>query len=350
MADAKSTTTPLATHFKLKSLTKAERKEEVVHMENKPYASAVGSLMYAMIGSRPDLAYAVGVISRFMSNPGREHWTAVKWVLRYLRGASKDCLTFTKNKEFSIEGFCDSDYATDIDKRRSVTGFIFQVWGNTISWRSNLQSVVALSTTEAEYMALTSAVREAIWLKGICEELGFETGAVKIHCDSQSALALAKNSVHHERTKHIATKYHFIRDIVAEETVKLFKIHISMNPADFLTKALPGPKFQLCCDLVNAPWEEFELPVEQIGAEGESSVPGGAICMRRSSTDLGFSDVYMLSLAAEDHRVFFRNAPEVLLSPADASGSSPSHPESPSREDKREREELGFGGVHRRVV
>ncbi|CAA7036548.1 unnamed protein product [Microthlaspi erraticum] len=218
-------------------------------MDNVPYASAVGSLMYAMIGSRPDLAYAVGVISRFMSSPSRDHWTAVKWVLRYLRGASKAKLTFTKNERFRVEGFCDSDYATDLDRRRSVTGFIFKVWGNTVSWRSNLQSVVALSTTEAEYMALTSATKEAIWLKGICEELGFDAGAVMIHCDSQSALALAKNAVHHERTKHIATKFHFIRDIVADGIIKLYKIHTSRNPADFLTKALPGPKFELCRDL-----------------------------------------------------------------------------------------------------
>lgn len=105
--------------------------------------------MYAMIDSRPELAYAVGVISRFMSNPGRDHWTAVKWVLKYLRGVSKAKLTFIKGEKFRVEGFCDSDYATDLDKRRSVTGFIFKVWGNTVSWRSNLRSVVALSTTEA---------------------------------------------------------------------------------------------------------------------------------------------------------------------------------------------------------
>ncbi|CAA7028145.1 unnamed protein product [Microthlaspi erraticum] len=130
--DATTTTTPLATHFKLKSLTKAEKLEEAVHMENTPYASAVGSLMYAMIGSRPDLAYAVGVISRFMSNPGRGHWTAVKWVLRYLR-------------------VCGS-----------------------------------LSTTEAEYMALSSAVREAIWLKGLCSELGFDAGNSIVKGTSQT--------------------------------------------------------------------------------------------------------------------------------------------------------------------
>lgn len=92
-------------------------------------------------------------------------------------------------------------------------------------------------------MALSSAIKEATWLKGICEELGFDAGSVMIHCDSQSALALAKNAMHHERTKHIATKYHFIRDIVSDGIVKLYKIHTSRNPADFLTKALPGTKF-----------------------------------------------------------------------------------------------------------
>lgn len=171
--------------------------------------------------------------------------------MRYLKGATRRCLTFTKHSKFSIEGFCDSDYATDRDRRRSVTGYVFQVWGNTVSWKSSLQEVVALSTTEAEYMALTAAAKEAIWLRKLCVELGFEQESVKIHCDSQSAIALAKNHVHHERTKHIDNKYHFIRDVVEEGKVHLSKIHTSKNPADFLTKALPGPKFDLCCDLLS---------------------------------------------------------------------------------------------------
>ena len=251
MTEAKAVNTPTSTQFKLKSLTKDQKEEEGSFMADIPYASAVGSIMYAMVGSRPDLGYAVGLISRFMSEPGREHWLAAKWVLRYLKGATRRCLTFTKHSEFSIQGFCDSDYATDLDRRRSVTGFVFQVWGNTVSWKSSLQDVVALSTTEAEYMALTTAAKEAIWLRRLCGELGFEQESVKIHCDSQSAIALAKNHVHHERTKHIDTKYHFIRDVVAEGKVHLSKIHTSKNPADFLTKALPGPKFDLCCDLLN---------------------------------------------------------------------------------------------------
>ncbi|WZY87898.1 hypothetical protein YC2023_044633 [Brassica napus] len=131
MTEAKAVNTPTSTQFKLKSLTKDQKEEEGSFMADIPYASVVGSIMYAMVGSRPDLGYAVGLISRFMSEPGREHWLAAKWVLRYLKGATKRCLTFTKHSEFSIQGFCDSDYATDLDRRRSVTGFVFQVWGNT---------------------------------------------------------------------------------------------------------------------------------------------------------------------------------------------------------------------------
>ncbi|WZZ70731.1 hypothetical protein YC2023_082101 [Brassica napus] len=139
-------------------------------MDTTPYASAVGSLMYAMIVTRPDLGFAVGLVSRFMSKPSREHWEAVKWVMRYLKRASEVCLYFTKNDQFQVEGFCASDYSTDRDKRRSVTGHVFQVGGNTVSWRLALQHVVALSTTEAEYMALSEATKEGFWLREFCCE------------------------------------------------------------------------------------------------------------------------------------------------------------------------------------
>lgn len=172
-------------------------------------------------------------------------------MLRYLTGAVQANLTFKKHSDFNVEEFSNSDYATDLDKRRSVTGFVFKVGGNIISWKSSLQSVVALSTTEAEYMALTEAAKEAIWLKGLCSELGFKQDKVVIHYYSQSSITLAKNSVHHERTKHIDTKFHFIRDVVADGDVVLSKIHTTVNSADFLTKTVPGQKFQLCCELLN---------------------------------------------------------------------------------------------------
>lgn len=215
-------------------------------MRKVPYSSAVGSLMYAMVGSRPDLAYAVGLVCRYMSKPGKEHWLAVKWIMRYIKGALGINLTFTRGSDFKVRGYCDSDYASDLDKSRSTTGYVYTVGGNTVSWRSSLQKVVALSTTEAEYMALSDAVREGIWLKGICKELKLSDEVFEIHCDSQSAIYLAKNFVYREKTKHIATKYNFIREVIANGVVNVLKIHTSVNPADMLTKALPGEKFDGC--------------------------------------------------------------------------------------------------------
>lgn len=131
-------------------------------MENVPYSNVIGSIMYAMIGTRCDLAYAVGLVSRYMSRPGLVHWAVVKWVLRYMKGTKEHKLVFRNNESFKVEGFCDADFSADLDKRRSITGYVFTAGGNVISWRSCLQPVVALSTTEAEYMALVEAVKEAI--------------------------------------------------------------------------------------------------------------------------------------------------------------------------------------------
>ena len=127
-----------------------------------PYENAVGSIMYSMIGSRPDLAYPVGMISRFMSKPLMPHWQAVKWVLRYVQGSLDTRLQFKGKGEFAVTGYCDSDYSADLDKRRSITGYTFTVGGNVVSWKSGLQPVVALSTTEAEYIALTEVAKEAM--------------------------------------------------------------------------------------------------------------------------------------------------------------------------------------------
>lgn len=119
-------------------------------------------------------------------------------------------LTFKRGQEFEVKGYCDSDYASDLDRRRSITGYVFLVGGNTVSWRSGLQHIVALFTTEAKYMALVEATKEGLWLKGITSEFGFQQKKVEIFCDSQSALCLAQNSVFHERTKHIDVRLDFI--------------------------------------------------------------------------------------------------------------------------------------------
>ncbi|CAA7022682.1 unnamed protein product [Microthlaspi erraticum] len=250
MEQAKQVVTPLGAHLKMCPATEKQLRDDADFMKSVPYSNAVGSLMYAMIGTRPDLSYPVGIISRFMSKPIKEHWLGVKWVLRYIKGTLKNKLCYRKGSEFILKGYCDSDYATDMDKRRSISGMVFTLGGNTISWRSALQKVVALSTTEAEYMSLTEAVKEAIWLKGLLKDFGYEQKSVEIFCDAQSAIDLSKNNVHHERTKHVDVKYHKIREVIADGIVEVLKISTLCNPADIFTKILPVSKFQAALNLL----------------------------------------------------------------------------------------------------
>jgi len=179
-------------------------------MSKVPYASAVGSLMYAMVCTRPDIAHAVGVVSRYMNNPGKEHWMAVKWILRYLRGTTNQALCFG-GSNIALQGYVDVDMVGDRDNRRSTTGYVFTVGGTTVSWVSKIQSVVALSTIEAEYVTATEASKEMIWLQRFLDELGKKQELGRLYSGSQSAIHLAKNSTFHSKTKHIQLKYHFIR-------------------------------------------------------------------------------------------------------------------------------------------
>jgi hypothetical protein len=137
--------------------------EEIEYMSRVPYSSAVGSLMYAMVCTRPDIAHAVGVVSRYMKNPGKEHWEVVKWILRYLRGTATHALFFGGSNIF-LQGYVDSDMAGDKDNKRSTTGYVFTIGGTIVSWISKLQKVVALSTIEVEYVVATEASKEMIWL------------------------------------------------------------------------------------------------------------------------------------------------------------------------------------------
>ena len=249
MDTSKPVSTPLASHFKLSELQMPQSMDEVEHMSKVPYASAVGSIMYAMVCTRPDIAQSVSVVSKYMANPGKRHWEAVKWILRYLKGAPDVGLTFRKSEGISILGYVDSDYAGDLDRRRSTTGYIFTLVGSAVSWKSTLQSIVALSTTEAEYMAATEAVKEAIWLKGLVAELSSAQLKSILKCDSQSAIHLIKNQRFHERTKHIDVRFHFIQDVVEKGAIKVEKVITDDNAADMLTKIVPLAKFAHCKDL-----------------------------------------------------------------------------------------------------
>uniref|UniRef100_A0A7N2R0F3 Integrase catalytic domain-containing protein n=1 Tax=Quercus lobata TaxID=97700 RepID=A0A7N2R0F3_QUELO len=161
MNEAKLVSTPLGSHFKLSKEQSPKTEEKRDHMSKVPYASAIGSLMYAMVYTRPDIAHAVGVVSRFMSRPGKQHWEAVKWILRYLKGSLDTCLCFT-GASLKLQGYVNADFAGDIDSRKSTTGFVFTLGGTAISWGSNLQKIVTLSTTEVEYVAATEARKEMI--------------------------------------------------------------------------------------------------------------------------------------------------------------------------------------------
>lgn len=248
MSLCKPVTVPLAKHFRLSVSQSPQNEKEKNEMASIPYASAVGSLMYLMVCTRPDLAHCMSVISRFMANPGMQHWKAVKWVMRYIKGSLSYCLTYTKNLDCDklLVGYVDADYATDVDKRRSLSGMVFTYLGNTVSWRSSLQSVVALSTTEAEYIAATEAIKEAIWLREITTELKEDSSIVEVNCDSQSAVYLSKNQTYHERTKHIDIRYHFLRDVLSGGQFKLVKISTHDNAADCFIKALSLSKLESC--------------------------------------------------------------------------------------------------------
>ncbi|KAH9716149.1 Integrase catalytic domain-containing protein [Citrus sinensis] len=189
MTLCKHVMTPIATHFKLSSLQCPKTEEEKLEMAKIPYANAAGCMMYAMVLTRPDISYALSVVSRYMVSPGKEHWRAVKWVLRYLSGTLNQGLVYGKSgiKSEGISGFVDSDFAGDLDRRRSLTG--------------------------------------------------------------SSAIYLSKNPAHHEKTKHIDIKLHFIRNVVSMGVVRMVKIHTDSNPADMLTKVVTTAKFKVCLDI-----------------------------------------------------------------------------------------------------
>jgi hypothetical protein len=237
----KPVSTPLARHFKLTKEICPKTHEEIKYMSRVPYSSAVGILMHPMVCTRPDIAHAVGVVSRYMNNPGKEHWEVVKWILRYLRGTSNHALCFG-GSETVLQGYVDSDMAGDKDSRRSTTGYVFTIGGTTVSWISKIQKVVALSTIEAEYVAATEASKEMIWLQRFMEELGKKQENSRLYCDNESAIHIAKNSTFHSKTKNIQLRYHFIRSTLEDGHLKLEKIQTIQNPIEMLTKGVTREK------------------------------------------------------------------------------------------------------------
>jgi hypothetical protein len=227
-------------------LREADKEYEADSAFRGTYQSAVGSLMYAMLGTRPDIAYTVAVLSRYCANPLPEHWTAVKHVFCYLLGSLDLDLVYSGNLT-ELVGYTDADWGGDRDTRRSTSGYIFNIGSGAISWSSKRQPIVALSTCEAEYIGQTQATKEAVWLRVLLDQITYtdeeEPQATIIYGDNQGALALAKNPEFHARTKHIDIQWHFVREKVADGTVQLKYIPTDQQVADILTKPLPKDKF-----------------------------------------------------------------------------------------------------------
>ena len=240
MAESKPAYTPMDSKIKLGPNPKIATTEQI-----RWFQSAIGSLLYLALATRVDIAYAVIKLSRFTSNPSTQHTTAIKRVFRYLRATISYGITYSIQNNHYISGFCDSDYAGDITTAKSTSGYIFLLAGGPISWKSKLQSIVAQSTTEAEYIAINAASKEAVYIAEILKELGYyKQEKFPLYTDNNGALLLAHNPVFHERSKHIAVKYHYIRELIYKGIIDLIYIPTNEQKSDGLTKPLEKVKFK----------------------------------------------------------------------------------------------------------
>jgi hypothetical protein len=209
------------------------------------YLEKFGSLNYLPTMTRPDLAYSLSICGRYMANPTQEHMDAIDNIYAYVKATPHMSISYKKQEPF-LEGYVDADWVGCLDSRRSTTGYVFTIAGGPVSWSSKRQNIVALSTTEAEYIAAGEAVKEALWLKRFINDLAFEgyhIQSVPLHVDNQSAIALMKNPIAHQRTKHIDARHHFIRDVIEDGDVTIKWISGKDNIADMFTKALPKANF-----------------------------------------------------------------------------------------------------------
>ena len=241
MQDCKPVSTPVSSGSKL---SKAKDDDECV--EQKKYQSVIGSLLYLAVSIRPDISFTVSSLAKFTSKPTKEHWTALKRLLRYLRGTPNHGILYSKDGPNTCIGYTDADWAGDVDDRKSTSGYLFMLCGGAISWRSQKQRCVALSTAEAEYIAMATAAQESVWLRRLIMEPTNSSptkNPTLIYEDNQSAIAMTRNPQFHGRAKHIEIKHHFIRDQVTQGTIMLKYCPTADMVADILTKGLSSESF-----------------------------------------------------------------------------------------------------------
>lgn len=243
MGESHAVATPMVSR-----LSSSHKGEELSSEDKSQYRIIVGSLLYLACWTRPDIAFAVSELSRFVSDPGSVHMQAAKRVLRYLKGTKDLGLKFTRPSDGSLNrlwGYVDSDWAGCVDTRKSTTGYVLMLNGAVIAWKSKRQNVVALSSAEAEFMAASSLVQEVIYIRKLLTNLGFPQGsATEIGEDNRTCIAWSEGSVGgSDRAKHIDLRVHFVHAAVQDKTISLYNIKSEHNVADILTKALPEPTF-----------------------------------------------------------------------------------------------------------
>uniref|UniRef100_A0A2N9EJW8 Integrase catalytic domain-containing protein n=1 Tax=Fagus sylvatica TaxID=28930 RepID=A0A2N9EJW8_FAGSY len=242
LTDSKTVSTPLELNVKLNTTDGEPLSDATL------YRQLVGSLIYLTV-TRPDLAYAVHLVSQFMSAPRSTHYAAVLRILRYIKGTLFHGLHFSAQSSLELRAYADADWAGDPTDRRSTTGYCFLLGSSLISWRSKKQSVVARSSTEAEYRALADATSELLWLRWLLADMGApQTTSTPIHCDNRSAIHIAHNDVFHERTKHIEIDCHFIRHHLQQSALHLLSVSSEDQLADVFTKSHPPGRLR---DLVS---------------------------------------------------------------------------------------------------
>ena len=237
MQDAKEVTTPLSTSESLKLCDGSPATDST------QYRQVLGSLQYLAL-TRPDISFAVNKLSQFMHRPSTTHWSAVKRILRYLKGTLNHGIFLRKNTSLHLHAFADADWAGNFDDRTSTSGYIVFLGATPISWSSKKQKTVARSTTEAEYRAVATAAAELNWVTNLLKELNVNSTVIPtIYCDNIGATYLCANPVFHSRMKHIAIDFHFVRDQVARHQLRVSHVHTADQLADSLTKPLARKLF-----------------------------------------------------------------------------------------------------------
>src|SRR5271170_7223801 len=243
-SDAKPVYTPMEFGAQYSKKQCPASPKQLYEMRNVPCGEAIGSALWTGVISRPDVNAPVGILAQFIQNPGPAHWEAVKRVMKYL-GTTKDLwLEFGgKGSEVPV-GFCDSDWASQPD-RHSISRYCFHMGIEAVMWSSKKQNLVALSSSEAEYIAQNHAAREALWIWTFYAEINNTTlTTIVLNSDNTGAMDMAKDPKFHAWTKHIDIRYHFIREVIADEKIKLEYVPSEDNISDILTKAMSPKKFQ----------------------------------------------------------------------------------------------------------